>query len=301
MRESLDSLHIQPPTPHRDAHATSSERARSRARSLDARASFVFVVHRARSREGIDRRRALDRRIRARRAEAEIRFLHTRAIVRENARSETRPDRAIDATSRKGTIRSRGMPGGSKSARGVAKPEEDGDADKEEETLEKLEARVKDEKDEALMAELLAMEKIAFDPTNTLLNRGQFNELLDLQTETEPDFMQEIVDMYCDDSHTMLDELKGILTEAEKRTTSGYDAARATLHKLRGASSTLGAEGIQNVCESIREAIVSESVDAMVKGPGSLEELENRLNELKTFLKKYVCVARECTVRKLAR
>lgn len=91
------------------------------------------------------------------------------------------------------------MPGGSKSARGVAKPEEDGDADKEEETLEKLEARVKDEKDEALMAELLAMEKIAFDPTNTLLNRGQFNELLDLQTETEPDFMQEIVDMYCDD------------------------------------------------------------------------------------------------------
>lgn len=171
----------------------------------------------------------------------------------------------------------------------------------EEETLEALSERVKDADDESLVAELLAMEKRAFDPTNTLLNRAQFDELLDLQTDSEPDFMQEIVDMYCDDSQSMLEELQEILMDEKKRTPEGYETARAALHKLRGASSTLGAEGIQNTCETIREAIVSGDVDAMLKGPGSLESLESRLVELKMFLKKYICVSQECAVRKLAR
>ena len=92
-----------------------------------------------------------------------------------------------------------------------------------------------------------------------------------------------------------------ILNDEEKRTTEGFDTARATLHKLRGASSTLGAEGIQHTCESLREAIVAEARDALSKGPGSLEELENRLNELKNFLKRYTCIGRECASRKLSR
>lgn len=167
--------------------------------------------------------------------------------------------------------------------------------------MEELEARMKTTSDESLLGELLAMEKHAFDPVNNLLNRAQFDELLDLQTDSEPTFMEEIVEMYCDDSQTMLDELKEILNDEEKRTTEGFDTARATLHKLRGASSTLGAEGIQHTCESLREAIVAEARDALSKGPGSLEELENRLNELKNFLKRYTCIGRECASRKLSR
>lgn len=197
---------------------------------------------------------------------------------------------------------------GSEPVRGDSAPEEATEVTEattaemeSEETLEALTERVKDADDESLVAELLEMEKRAFDPTNTLLNRAQFDELLDLQTDSEPDFMQEIVDMYCDDSQSMLEELQEILMHEKKRTPEGYEAARAALHKLRGASSTLGAEGIQNTCETIREAIVSGDVDAMLKGPGSLESLEYRLVELKVFLKKYICVSRECAVRKLAR
>jgi histidine-containing phosphotransfer protein len=181
---------------------------------------------------------------------------------------------------------------------------DESDADEQtssEETVEELEARMKTTSDESLLGELLAMEKHAFDPVNNLLNRAQFDELLDLQTDSEPTFMEEIVEMYCDDSQTMLDELKEILNDEEKRTTEGFDTARATLHKLRGASSTLGAEGIQHTCESLREAIVAEARDALSKGPGSLEELENRLNELKNFLKRYTCIGRECASRKLSR
>ena len=53
------------------------------------------------------------------------------------------------------------------------------------------------------MASLVDMENHAFDPKNNLLNRAQFNELLDLQTESEPDFMEDIVNMYCDDSQSI--------------------------------------------------------------------------------------------------
>lgn len=190
------------------------------------------------------------------------------------------------------------------SAKGDDEAKQDGGDDEQtssEETVEELEARMKTTSDESLLGELLAMEKHAFDPVNNLLNRAQFDELLDLQTDSEPTFMEEIVEMYCDDSQTMLDELKEILNDEEKRTTEGFDTARATLHKLRGASSTLGAEGIQHTCESLREAIVAEARDALSKGPGSLEELENRLNELKNFLKRYTCIGRECASRKLSR
>ena len=153
--------------------------------------------------------------------------------------------------------------------------------------------------DEALMASLVDMENHAFDPTNNLLNRAQFNELLDLQTESEPDFMEDIVNMYCDDSQSMLDELRELVKT--DGTAGQLDKARATLHKLRGASSTLGAEGIQHTCEAMRESIVNQQYEALRRGSGSIEELEERLGELKRVLKKYVEVSRECVVRKLSR
>jgi histidine-containing phosphotransfer protein len=233
----------------------------------------------------------------------------TRASTRRSARAEDEGERATIKTLEREDD-AKGDADATTRAKGVdvddAKQDGDGERDanartSDEDTEEALDARVKTMTDAALLGELLAMEKHAFDPVNNLLNRAQFDELLDLQTDAEPTFMEEIVEMYCDDSQTMLDELKGILNDEEKRTTEGFDTARAALHKLRGASSTLGAEGVQHTCESLREAIVSDARDALSTGPGSLEELENRLNELKSFLKKYTCVGRECAARKLSR
>ena len=49
-------------------------------------------------------------------------------------------------------------------------------------------------------------------------------------------------------------------------TAGQLDKARATLHKLRGASSTLGAEGIQHTCEAMRESIVNQQYEALRRG-----------------------------------
>ena len=111
--------------------------------------------------------------------------------------------------------------------------------------------------------------------------------------------MEDIVNMYCDDSQSMLDELRELVKT--NGTAEQLYKARATLHKLRGASSTLGAEGIQHTCEAMRESIVNQQYEALRRGPGSIEELEERLGELKRVLKKYVEVSRECVVRKLSR
>jgi len=170
----------------------------------------------------------------------------------------------------------------------------------DEESVEDFVESIKKVDDDGLLERLRAMETHAFDPANNLLNRAQFSELLELQSETEPEFMGEIVDMYCVDSQEMLDELKTILLSNET-TEAGYDAARAALHKLRGSSSTLGAEGIQRTCETLRELIVNKEVDKIAKGPDGMEELEKRLDILRVFLKKYVRLSGECSERKLTR
>ena len=169
-----------------------------------------------------------------------------------------------------------------------------------EESMEALLARIPNMSDKEILTAMDDMDQYAFDPKNVLLNRGQFNELLELQTDAEPEFMQEIIDMYCVDSQGMLEELKEILGQDEC-TDEGYDKARAALHKLRGSSSTLGAEGIQLTCESLRELCVNKNMVKIFNGPGSLEELETRLNELRAFLKKYIAFSAERVTRKLSR
>lgn len=178
--------------------------------------------------------------------------------------------------------------------------EEDDDKGEDANAEEALSARLPDMTDEEILNEIKDMDRYAFDPKNVLLNRGQFNELLDLQTDAEPEFMQEIIDMYCVDSQGMLDELKEILS-ADECTDAEFDSARAALHKLRGSSSTLGAEGIQLTCESLRELCVNKDTLKLFTGPGSLEELETRLKELRTFLKNYIALSAECVKRKLPR
>ena len=48
------------------------------------------------------------------------------------------------------------------------------------------------------------LEQEAYDEKNKLLNQSQFQELLELQSDEEPDFVEEIVEMYITDAKEML-------------------------------------------------------------------------------------------------
>ena len=121
----------------------------------------------------------------------------------------------------------------------------------------------------SLPSQRAALEQEAYDEKNKLLNQTQFQELLELQTDEEPDFMEEIVQMYVSDAEEMLSELVKIFEAAEP----DYNKARAVLHKLKGSSSTFGADGVQQKCEELREHCIKEDIDACREGAGSLKQL----------------------------
>ena len=183
---------------------------------------------------------------------------------------------------------------------GTKEDEENEKEQAAEESVDEFLEAIKKYEDADILSRIQAMEQHAFDPANNLLNRTQFTELLELESETEPDFMQDIVDMYCMDSQEMLEELKSILQSEPPLSDESYDTARAALHKLRGSSSTLGAEGIQHTCEALRELCVNKDTSKLTNGPGGLDELERRLHQLVVFLKKYLGLSRECASRSLS-
>lgn len=150
---------------------------------------------------------------------------------------------------------------------------------------------------EQLEIERAQLEQEAYDEKNKLLNKSQFQELLELQTDEEPDFVEEIVDMYITDAKDMLKELNGIFAEEKVAASDDgkpdYNLARAVLHKLKGSSSTFGADGVQQKCEELREHSINEELDKCREGEGSLAELQQNVDNLSEFLAKYTAKTKE--------
>lgn len=141
-----------------------------------------------------------------------------------------------------------------------------------------------------------ALEQEAYDEKNKLLNQSQFQDLLELETDEEPEFMREIVEMYIADANDMLEELK----ENFAKPAPDYAQARATLHKLKGSSSTFGADGVQAKCEALREHCVKEDLERCREGEGSLAELGTNISDLSAFLARYTAKAKEIHEAKAA-
>ena len=101
--------------------------------------------------------------------------------------------------------------------------------------------------------------------------------------------------MYVSDAEEMLSELVKIFEAAEP----DYNKARAVLHKLKGSSSTFGADGVQQKCEELREHCIKEDIDACREGAGSLKQLREDVDRLSAFLARYTDKAKE--IRRAAR
>ena len=71
--------------------------------------------------------------------------------------------------------------------------------------------------------------------------------------------------MYLTDTKEMLGELSELFSEDKVKASEDgkpdYTTARAVLHKLKGSSSTFGADGVQQKCEELREHCINESLE----------------------------------------
>jgi len=149
---------------------------------------------------------------------------------------------------------------------------------------------------EMIQNEIAMLEKQAYDTKSKLLNESQFSELLGLQSEDEPEFIDEIIEMYTADARSMLDELKTLYSANDKEI--DFDVIRGTLHKLKGSSSTFGADGVTEMCDQLRELCIEKNVKDAREGPNSLVELEKRVEILAEFLTKYMEKLRELAAAK---
>ncbi|KAJ8619590.1 hypothetical protein MRB53_028119 [Persea americana] len=91
-----------------------------------------------------------------------------------------------------------------------------------------------------------------FDLTSSLFHEGfldnQFTQLQQLQDESNPGFVFEVVTLFFDDSEKLLSDLGRALDQQ----TVDFEKVDAHVHQLKGSSSSIGAQRVKNVCIAFR-------------------------------------------------
>ncbi|KAH0731545.1 hypothetical protein KY289_002733 [Solanum tuberosum] len=89
----------------------------------------------------------------------------------------------------------------------------------------------------------------------------QFIQLQQLQDESNPDFVVEVISLFFEDSERLLNELAKALTQ----TNVDFKKLDAHVHQLKGSSSSIGAQRVQRVCISFRNYCDDRNVEGCLK------------------------------------
>ncbi|XP_064966154.1 histidine-containing phosphotransfer protein 1-like [Musa acuminata AAA Group] len=88
--------------------------------------------------------------------------------------------------------------------------------------------------------------------TSTLFREGfldsQYTQLQQLQDESNPDFVTEVVTLFFQDSEKLQDELSRTLDQE----VVDFKKVAAHVHQLKGSSASIGAQRVKNVCMAFR-------------------------------------------------
>nr|GEU44924.1 pseudo histidine-containing phosphotransfer protein 6 [Tanacetum cinerariifolium] len=109
----------------------------------------------------------------------------------------------------------------------------------------------------------------------------QFLQLQNLQDETSPNFVSEVVTIYFHESEKQLRNLRNLLLDREM-----WDYVKLIIHlnQLMGSSSSIGAKRVRNVCAAFRGAVEQNNRSACMRALEVLEHeycyLKNKLHEL---------------------
>ncbi|XP_056174222.1 histidine-containing phosphotransfer protein 1-like [Syzygium oleosum] len=95
---------------------------------------------------------------------------------------------------------------------------------------------------------LMQMQGRLTDYMNSLFKEGildsQYLELHELQDESNPGFVVEVVSLFLTDSEKLLDDLSRDLTQQNV----DFKRAHAQAHKMKGSSCSIGAPRVKNAC-----------------------------------------------------
>ncbi|XP_068648008.1 pseudo histidine-containing phosphotransfer protein 6-like [Aristolochia californica] len=109
----------------------------------------------------------------------------------------------------------------------------------------------------------------------------QFLQLQQLQDESSPNFVIEVVTIYFRESEKVLRNLRSLLMEREY---SDYKKMEIHLNQFMGSSSSIGAKRVRNVCLAFRAASEQNNRIGCLRSLELLEHeycyLKNKLHEL---------------------
>ncbi|XP_010024477.2 histidine-containing phosphotransfer protein 1 [Eucalyptus grandis] len=95
---------------------------------------------------------------------------------------------------------------------------------------------------------LMQMQRRLAEYTSALFKEGildsQYVQLQELQDESNPDFVVEVVSLFFTDSEKLLNDLSRDLAQQNV----DFRRVDAHVHQLKGSSSSIGAERVKNAC-----------------------------------------------------
>ncbi|GAV63228.1 Hpt domain-containing protein [Cephalotus follicularis] len=116
-------------------------------------------------------------------------------------------------------------------------------------------------KEKATMDAVAQLQRQLVDYTASLFHEGylddQFNQLRQLQDESNPDFVVEVVTLYFEDSERLLNEL----TKALQQQSIDFKKVDAQVHQFKGSSSSIGAQRVQKVCIAFRNCCEEQNIE----------------------------------------
>ncbi|WCJ40543.1 histidine phosphotransfer protein 6 [Euphorbia peplus] len=109
----------------------------------------------------------------------------------------------------------------------------------------------------------------------------QFLQLQQLQDESSPNFVAEVINIYFHESEKLLRSLRGLLMDREF---SDYKKMGIHLNQFMGSSSSIGAKRVRNVCVAFRAASEQNNRSGCLRALEVLEHeycyLKNKMHEL---------------------
>ncbi|CAD6265053.1 unnamed protein product [Miscanthus lutarioriparius] len=102
----------------------------------------------------------------------------------------------------------------------------------------------------------------------------QFQQLQMLQDPSAPNFVSEVVTLFCHDGERIIGELAKLLDKP----TVDFDRVDAFVHQLKGSSASVGALKVKNTCIQFREFCQQKSKDGCLK---TLETVRINFYELR--------------------
>ncbi|KAL7205062.1 hypothetical protein ACSBR2_018059 [Camellia fascicularis] len=125
---------------------------------------------------------------------------------------------------------------------------------------------------------VLQLQRQLTDYTTSLYNEGfldeQFTQLQQLQDESNPEFVVEVVSLFFEDSERLLNEL----TRALGQQSVDFKKVDAHVHQFKGSSSSIGAQRVQNACISFRNYCDQQNIEGCLK---SLQEVKQEYSVVK--------------------